>query len=83
MTNLKLITTETITSMEVAQMIDKEHKDLMRDIRRYINQINKINESKIGKSKIAPSDFSLNQPIQLYKIRLNLVIILLIKDANL
>ena len=38
-------TTETIVSMEVAMMIDKEHNKLMRDIRRYINQ---LNEAKIG-----------------------------------
>ena len=38
-------TTETIVSMEVAMMIDKEHNKLMRDIRRYINQ---LNETKIG-----------------------------------
>ena len=31
--------------MEVAMMIDKEHNKLMRDIRRYINQ---LNEAKIG-----------------------------------
>ena len=36
---------ETIISMEVAMMIDKEHNKLMRDIRRYINQ---LNEAKIG-----------------------------------
>ena len=38
-------TTETITSMEVATMIGKEHNKLMRDIRRYTNQ---FNEAKIG-----------------------------------
>lgn len=36
---------ETIISIEVAMMIDKEHNKLMRDIRRYINQ---LNEAKIG-----------------------------------
>lgn len=44
----KIITSnkiETVTSMEVAKMINKEHSELMRDIRRYINQ---LNESKIG-----------------------------------
>lgn len=30
---------ETLTSMEVAQMVGKEHKDLLRDIRIYINQL--------------------------------------------
>lgn len=48
---------ETITSMEVAQMIDKEHKYLLRDIRRYLNQIDKINMEKSNQCKIAPVDF--------------------------
>lgn len=42
-------TTETITSMEVATMVTKEHNKLMRDIRRYINQF--------GEAKIGHSDF--------------------------
>lgn len=58
MTNLTLTNnTETITSMEVAQMVNKEHRFLLRDIHRYINQINKINESKLGECKIALTDF--------------------------
>lgn len=58
MTNLTLTNnTETITSIEVAQMINKEHAKLLRDIHRYINQIEKINESKIGQSKIGFTDF--------------------------
>lgn len=58
MNNLTLTNnTETITSMEVAQMIDKEHAKLLRDIHRYINQIEKVNESKIGQSKIGFTDF--------------------------
>ena len=58
MTNLTLTNnTETITSMEVAQMINKEHAKLLRDIHRYINQIEKINDSKIGQSKIGFTDF--------------------------
>lgn len=48
---------ETITSMEVAQMINKEHIFLLRDIHRYINQINKINGSKLRESKIVLTDF--------------------------
>ena len=48
---------ETITSMEVAQMIEKDHAKLLRDIHRYINQIEKINETKIGQSKIGFTDF--------------------------
>ena len=43
--NLKLITTETLTSMEVAEMVNKEHSKFMRDIRRYIKQ---LGEAKIG-----------------------------------
>lgn len=39
----------TISSMEVAEMIGKEHKDLLRDIRRYCEQL--------GESKIALTDF--------------------------
>lgn len=40
---------ETVTSIEVANMVGKEHKYLLRDIRRYINQMNQ--------TKIAPVDF--------------------------
>lgn len=40
---------QTVTSMEVAQMVDKEHSKLMRDIRRYIKQL--------GEAKIGYSDF--------------------------
>ena len=35
----------TITSMEVAEMVGKQHKELLRDIRKYVEQL--------GKSKIA------------------------------
>lgn len=48
---------ETITSMDVAQMIEKDHAKLLRDIHRYINQIKKINETKTGQSKIGFTDF--------------------------
>lgn len=34
----------TLTSMEVAQMVGKEHKNLVRDIRRYCEY---LNETKI------------------------------------
>lgn len=40
---------ETVTSMEVAEMVNKEHNKLTRDIRRYINQL--------GDAKIGHSDF--------------------------
>lgn len=40
---------ETVTSMEVASMVDKDHNKLIRDIRRYINQL--------GEAKIGHTDF--------------------------
>lgn len=40
---------QTLSSMEVAEMVGKEHKNLMRDIRSY--------ESELGQLKIEPSDF--------------------------
>lgn len=40
---------QTITSLEVAEMVEKNHKDLMRDIRRFATQL--------AGSKIAPGDF--------------------------
>lgn len=40
---------ETVTSLEVAEMVNKEHKCLMRDIRRYTKQLNEGN--------LAPVDF--------------------------
>lgn len=43
------ITGTVIASMEVAQMVDKKHCDLLRDIRKYCEQL--------GESKIALSDF--------------------------
>ena len=40
---------QTLESREVAEMVGKQHKDLMRDIRRYMNQFNESN--------IAPVEF--------------------------
>lgn len=40
---------ETVTSMDVAEMVNKEHKYLMRDIRRYTRQLNE--------GDLAPVDF--------------------------
>lgn len=48
---------QTLDSREVAEMVDKEHKFLMRDIRRYITQITEGNEKYGGGCKVAPSDF--------------------------
>lgn len=36
---------QTITSIEVAEMVGKEHSKLLRDIRNYVEQ---FNQSKIG-----------------------------------
>lgn len=40
---------QTISSIEVAEMVGKEHKELLRDIRRYCEQF--------SQSKIALPDF--------------------------
>lgn len=45
-----------IDSREVAEMVGKDHKELLRDIRRYCEQL--------GKSKIALSDFFLESTYQ-------------------
>lgn len=39
---------ETVTSIEVAEMVNKEHKYLMRDIRRYIKQLNEGNIAPVN-----------------------------------
>lgn len=39
----------TLTSMEVAEMVDKEHKQILKDIRRYTQQFNE--------GKISPVEF--------------------------
>ncbi len=46
-----------LTSLEVAEMIRKNHKDLIRDIKRYIKQIHASNEESEAERKIAPGDF--------------------------
>lgn len=44
MSNLTLLEKEqTITSLEVAEMVEKRHTDLLRDIRRYCGQLNEGN----------------------------------------
>lgn len=40
---------QSLTSMEVSQMVGKDHSKLLRDIRRYCEQL--------GESKIALTDF--------------------------
>ena len=46
-----------IESREVAEMVGKRHKDLMRDIKRYIVQMGMSNEESGGERNIAPTDF--------------------------
>lgn len=40
---------QSLNSIEVAEMVEKEYKRLLKDIRRY--------EAQLGEGKIAPSDF--------------------------
>lgn len=40
---------KTISSLEVAEMVEKEHKNLMRDVRNYVAELNQL--------KIEPVDF--------------------------
>lgn len=48
---------ETVTSIDVANMIGKEHKQLLKDIRRYTNQLEKMNLEYPNKGKISPVNF--------------------------
>ncbi len=52
-----------IDSREVAEMVGKEHRKLLRDIRTYIDQIKKINEGQNPKSKIGLSDSEVKRKI--------------------
>lgn len=45
---------EQVLSREVAEMVEKNHKDLIRDIKRYIKQ---MNEAKGIERNIAPNEF--------------------------
>ena len=49
MSNMISLNNSTLKSMEVADMVEKEHSKLLRDIRRYIKQL--------GEAKIGFSDF--------------------------
>lgn len=51
----------TITSMEVAEMVGKEHSKLLRDIRNYVAQL--------GEAKIGFTDFFKEALIQQSRIR--------------
>ena len=48
---------QTLDSREVAKMIGKEHKAVMRDIRRYIKQINECNITPVTEYSIESNDF--------------------------
>lgn len=52
---------ETLDSREVAEMVEKNHKDLLRDIRTYTSEMEEIGERNFAPSsklpKINPSDF--------------------------
>lgn len=49
----------TITSLEVAEMVEKQHKELLRDIRTYVEYLNQANKEmeELGERKIALTDF--------------------------
>ncbi|MEZ3423026.1 MAG: Rha family transcriptional regulator [Lachnospiraceae bacterium] len=51
---------QTLNSREVSEMIEKKHKDLIRDIKRYIKQMNEVNEKYSIERKIAPNEFFQN-----------------------
>ena len=48
--------TQTLSSLEVAGMVEKRHCDLMRDINRYCKQIKQANEELDNERKIALSE---------------------------
>ena len=48
---------QTLDSREVAKMVGKDHKNLIRDIRSYIEQINESNSRLDNRLKIEPVDF--------------------------
>lgn len=50
--------TSTLDSREVAKMVKKNHKELLRDIRTYVDQMNEANVGIQGTSaKLRPSDY--------------------------
>ena len=66
---------QTLSSREVAGMVDKEHNMLLRDIRRYCRQL--------GQSNIAQSDFSQKIHTRIARIKQCHVIKLPRKAVNL
>lgn len=58
MKNIEIV----LDSREVAAMVEKEHKELLRDIRRYVEQMEEANKKAFedgagAERKIAPGDF--------------------------
>ncbi len=51
---------QTLNSREVSEMIEKNHKDLIRDIKRYIKQMNEANKKYSIERNIAPNEFFQN-----------------------
>lgn len=51
--------TQTLSSLEVAEMVEKEHNKLLRDIRRYTKHLNESNLGLVenNEGKISPVDF--------------------------
>ena len=52
-----LFRSQTLDSREVAEMVEKNHKDLMRDIKRYIKQMSEANTKCEAERNLAPGDF--------------------------
>lgn len=74
-TSDKINNAQTITSMEVAEMVGKDHNKLLRDIREYITQLDT--------SKIGHTDFSQNQSMWTRQTERNLVMTLRRKVVSL
>ncbi len=49
---------QVLDSREVAEMVEKNHKDLIRDIKRYIKQMNEAKVKQGTERNLAPSDFN-------------------------
>lgn len=74
---------QTLTSMEVSEMVGKEHGKLLKDIRRYTSQIAQANIGLGNESKIALVDFFREIHIKMLTIKADLAMTSRRKDANL
>ena len=52
---------QTLTSIEVAEMVGKDHKELLRDVRRYSDQIDELGESNIALTDFFQESTYVNQ----------------------